>query len=239
MRKIFAIVNCTNDSFYDGGAGDPIKRAKQMLASGADILDIGGESTRPGHLPISEEEELKRVLPVIEALNGYPLSIDTRKPTVAQKALKSGASIINDVGGFEDPQMRELAKGKKIVLMHSRQEEDLIPGMLDFFEKRARELDGSEIIIDPGIGFGKSVDENYQVLKNLNLFVKLGFPVLVGLSRKSFMQKVLNKSAAEVLPTTLALNTLALLEGVEYIRVHDVQEHREVLTVLEKLEAVS
>lgn len=238
MKKIVAIVNCTPDSFFDGGAGDPVERAKKMIEAGADILDIGGESTRPGHQPVSAEEELQRVLPVIEKLKGYTLSIDTRKPEVAEKALEAGVSILNDVSSFEDPKMRALAHGKNVILMHSRKEEQLISGMLKFFEKRARELDANQIIIDPGIGFGKTIEQNYEILKNLKAIVGLGFPVLLGLSRKSFMQKVLQRTAAEVLPTTLALNTLALIEGVDYIRVHDVREHREILTVLEKLEGV-
>ena len=238
MKKIVGIVNCTPDSFYDGGFGLEIERAKQMIREGADILDIGGESTRPGHSPVSTEEELKRVIPVIEALNEYTLSIDTSKPAVARAALDAGATIINDVTGFENPEMRELAKGQRVILMHCRPEQNLIPGMLSFFEKRVKELDAAEIILDPGIGFGKTVDQNYEVLKNLNALIEFGLPLLIGLSRKSFMQKVLNRSATEVLPTTLALNTLALLEGVDYIRVHDVREHREILTVLGKLQGI-
>ncbi|MCH9610866.1 MAG: Dihydropteroate synthase [Chlamydiales bacterium] len=235
MRKIVAIVNCTPDSFFDGGAGDDLQRAKKMIADGADILDIGGESTRPGHTPVSEEEELRRVIPIIEQLKGHSISIDTQKPTVAEKALDAGATILNDVSGFCDPAMRELADGQSVILMHGRQEEDLIPGMLRFFEKRIAQLPNSQIILDPGIGFGKSVEQNYEVLRNLNAIVEMGLPVLMGLSRKSFMQKVLNKSAAELLPTTLALNTLALIEGVEYIRVHDVAEHRDILTLMDRL----
>lgn len=233
------IINCTPDSYFDGGSYNPIEQGHKSIREGADLLDIGGESTRPGFIPISIEEELRRVIPVIKALNGYTLSIDTNKPEVAIQAFENGASILNDITGFENPQMRAIAKGKKVILMHCRKEENLIPGMLSFFEKRAKELDGADIIIDPGIGFGKTVDQNYQILKNLKLFIDMGFPVLIGLSRKSFIQKVLNRTAREILPATLALNTLSLLEGVDYMRVHDVREHREILTVLERLQSVS
>jgi len=233
------IINCTPDSYFDGGSYDPIVQGQKLIQEGADLLDIGGESTRPGFTPVSIEEELRRVIPVVKALNGYTLSIDTSKPEVAIQAFENGASILNDVTGFENPQMREIARGKKVILMHCRKEENLIPGMLSFFEKRAKELDGSEIILDPGIGFGKTVDQNYLILKNLKSFTELGFPLLMGLSRKSFIQKVLNRTAAEILPATLALNTLSLIEGVDYIRVHDVREHRQILTVLERLQSVS
>lgn len=246
MKKLMAIVNCTPDSYFDGGQGNEIKRAYKMIEEGADILDIGGESTRPGFTPISPQEELSRVLPVIRALKNFTLSIDTTKPEVAKAALNEGVDIINDVNGFADPKMRRLAREWKvpIVVMHGiKHEGDLISQMYHFFERRIALLldegiDPSQIILDPGIGFGKGVMQNLEVLKNLKSFRGLGYPLLIGLSRKSFMQKILNKSVAEVLPSTLALNMMAMLEGVGYIRVHDVREHRDILTLLENLDRV-
>lgn len=239
MKKLMAIVNCTPDSYYDGGWGQEVERAKQMCAEGADILDIGGESTRPGHTPVSIDEELSRVMPVVRALQGYTLSIDTSKYEVAKAALEEGVSMLNDVTGFVDPRMRRLAAEWKvpIVVMHDGWTN--LEQMCSDLAVRVQLLlnDGverSQIILDPGIGW-KTVDNTLHILKNIRQLCERGYPVLIGLSRKSFMQKILNRGATEVLPSTLALNTMAMLEGVDYIRVHDVREHREIITVMERI----
>ncbi|MFN0064747.1 MAG: dihydropteroate synthase [Chlamydiales bacterium] len=258
--KIIAILNATPDSFYDGGWGELMERGLKMAQEGADLIDIGGQSTRPGSSPISIDEELDRVCPLIEELRkrtATPLSIDTDKPAVARAALDLGVSMLNDVTGFTNPEMRKVAvfSSVPIVVMHMQknpQQMQLAPSypkgvvceVAAWFKVQAALLieEGvlkERIILDPGIGFGKTVDHNLQLLGNIQTFLEMGFPLLIGLSRKSFMQKILNKSVTEVLSTTLALNTMAMLGGVDYVRVHDVREHREILTVLERLQTVN
>jgi len=254
------ILNATPDSFYDGGQFfDPalaIKQGIQLYQQGADILDIGGESTRPGSDPVSEEEELRRILPIIQTIKSQipiPISIDTMKPRVAASALEAGATLINDVTGFINPLMREIASSSHsdICVMHMQgtpktmqaaphYEEGIIPHLIQWFESRVNLLikDGvkeQKIIIDPGIGFGKTIADNLEIIDNLHRFKELGFPVLLGLSRKTFMAKILAKPYAELLPATLAMNTLAIIKGVDIIRVHDITEHRDVINVLDKM----
>jgi dihydropteroate synthase len=266
-RQIIGIINCTPDSYFARGRftqpDEAIQYGLNLLEQGVDLLDIGGESTRPGsNVAVGFEEEKRRVLPVIRgirAASNIPLSIDTFKPEVAEAAIAEGANMINDITGFSNPNMRLIAKksGAQCCLMHMYGSPHSLPNpsyplgiieeMLLFFKKRIRILldsgiESTQIIIDPGIGggaFGKSPDQSLQILKHLHRFVDLGYPVLVGLSRKSFLQKILQKPASELLSTTLALNTMALLEGAAYIRVHDVAEHRDILAILERLEAVN
>lgn len=259
QTKLMAIINCTPDSFYDGGkhnkAAEAIAYAKQAVRQGADILDVGGESTRPGALPVSVEEELARVVPVIEELVAceLPISIDTVKPRVAQKALEAGASIINDVSGFANPEMRALAAESQaqIVVMHMQRTpltmqvnpcypDGVIEELLRFFEHRVEELveEGvaeHNIVLDPGIGFGKSVQHNVTILFELHRLQRLGFPLLIGLSRKSFMTKLLSKPPEDLLSATIAVNTIALLAQVDFIRVHDVQEHRDAIDLVARM----
>jgi len=251
MKKIqvMGIVNCTPDSFYDGGRYKAIEQALLLVEQGADIIDIGGESTRPGHTPITEEEELQRVLPVVEALvntTKIPISIDTSKPKVALAAIERGASWINDVTGFTNPLMRQVAKNSHapIVVMHSETNpsypKGVIHELLEWFTKQIALLVDEgialrHIMIDPGIGFGKSVQENIDILKNLSQLQRFDVPILIGLSRKSFISKILDKPAIELLSTTIALNTMSMLYGANIIRVHDVKEHREVINVLQNL----
>lgn len=256
MPRLMAILNTTPNSYYPASRAatleEAIARGNLLAGQGADILDIGGESTQPGAEPVDEAEELRRVIPVITALRHLqiPLSIDTSKPKVAEAALKAGATFINDVTGFRDPAMRRLAaeRGVEICLMHMAgtpqtmqidpsYPEGVIPHLLDFFKERIdlllREgVDPKKIILDPGIGFGKTVAHNLQILHNLPEIVFLGYPVLVGFSRKAFIRKILGKPVEEVLVPTLACNTIALQAGVSILRVHDVKEHRDLIDFL-------
>lgn len=260
MTKVMGILNVTPDSYFDGGnylgLDAALKRAMEMVAEGADILDIGGESTRPGAPPVSEEEELKRVIPVIleiRRLTPLPLSIDTVKPRVAAAALEAGATLINDVSGFRDPEMQRIAAvaDVDICVMHMQgtpqnmqvnpvYDQGVVPTLLDYFDRQIGTLveagvDPRRIIIDPGIGFGKTVADNLQIIHNLPLFKERGFPVLLGVSRKWFMQRILNRPASEMLAGTIAINTLAVKAGVDFLRVHDVLPHRDMITLLKQL----
>jgi dihydropteroate synthase len=257
--KLMAVLNVTPDSFYEGGRWQSAEAAIQQgilfTQQGADFLDIGGESSRPGSTRISEEEELKRVLPVIESLSrqvDIPLSIDTMKPGVAEAALQAGASFINDVSGFRDRAMQEIAAAASvpICVMHMHEtpetmqlkpsyQEGLIPFLIKWFTDRIDQLiqagvKEENIIIDPGIGFGKTVADNIEIIQNLHKMRTLGFPILIGSSRKSFLGKILNKPATELLASTLAVHILAIQAQVDIIRVHDVKEHRDVLSVLSR-----
>lgn len=265
-KQLVGIINCTPDSFFTNSrfatAEQAISAAMQMYAEGASVVDIGGVSTRPGSdATVSLEEELQRILPVIEGirkLTDAPLSIDTYRPEVAEKALEAGANWINDITGFSNKRMREVAMRFEatcvVVHMLGEPHSSPIPNyprgvvteIYSFLETRAHLLlkegiSPSKIILDPGIGggaFGQSPDDSLLVLKNLRQFSKLGFPLLIGLSRKSFLQKILQKEPFQLLSTTVALNTMALLEGATYVRVHDVAAHQEILTVLDRLETL-
>lgn len=255
MTQLMGILNVTPDSFYDGGRyiENAIERALEIEWEGADIIDIGGESSRPGASPVSEDEELQRVIPIIEHLKGkisIPISIDTRKARVASAAVEAGATLINDITGFSDPAMCEAAAstGANICVMHMQgtpqimqknphYSKGVVPHVLNWFEKRLESLfktgiHEKNIILDPGIGFGKTVSHNLEIIHNLQKFKTLGFPILLGVSRKSFMSKIVNKPAKELLPTTITMNTIAILSKVDIIRVHDVKEHRDVIDVL-------
>lgn len=249
------ILNVTPDSFFDGGryfsSETAIVHGQNLVCHGADMIDIGGESSRPNAAPVSIEEEIRRVIPVIDALHKQiPLSIDTQKWQVAEEALNHGVTWINDITGFENPRMRKLAaqSGANLCVMHMQGNpstmqidpvypEGVIPFLVEWFTKKIECLasdgvDPSRIYIDPGIGFGKTVAHNLEILHNLPVLKALGCPLLIGLSRKSFMMKILNKKADELLPSTIAMNTLALQKGVDVIRVHDVAEHRVVIDMM-------
>ncbi|WP_273128750.1 dihydropteroate synthase [Bacillus weihaiensis] len=239
---IMGILNITPDSFSDGGSYVDINKAlhhaKEMIENGADIIDIGGESTRPGAKQVSMEEELERVLPVISMLADeidIPISIDTYKAEVAKQAIEAGASIINDVWGAKaDPDMASVAAkyDVPIILMHNRHDrhyEQLIPDMMvDLMEsvtiaKNAGVKD-DKIILDPGIGFAKTMDDNLEVMRSLDTFVQLGYPVLLGTSRKSFIGHILDLPPAERVEGTGATVCLGIEKGCHIIRVHDVLE---------------
>ena len=244
---VMGILNVTPDSFSgDGlltGAGtrpgdDAVERARRMVAEGADLLDIGGESTRPGHEPLSPADEIARVIPVIaavrSALPGTPISVDTAKPEVAEAALAADADLLNDVWGTapaDTMAMLAAAHGVPLVLMHNRPEARytaLLPEVIaDLQAAIQRALDAgvpaSDILIDPGIGFGKTADHNVTVLRELAALRLLGHPILLGTSRKSTLGRILDLPVEERLEATLATTALGIAAGVDLVRVHDVQ----------------
>jgi len=240
---VMGILNVTPDSFSDGGRFDEIEsavsRALEMERQGADIIDVGGESTRPGHTPVAPEEEIRRTSPVIGELVSrlrIPISIDTSKKDVAKAALEAGASLINDVWGFRrDPEMADLAAqaGIPVCLMHNQEGtryENLMDDILRQLEESAIRavragVNPAGIILDPGIGFGKTVEQNLEVMRNLERLGETGFPWLLGSSRKSMIGKTLKLPAHERTEGTIATNVLAITAGADFIRVHDVREN--------------
>ncbi|MFP4374968.1 MAG: dihydropteroate synthase [Spirochaetaceae bacterium] len=266
---VMGIVNCTPDSFYPGSRRESreaaVAAARGMIAEGADILDIGGESTRPGSDPVGLDEERRRVVPVVDALREHcdtPISVDTRKAVVAEAALDAGADIVNDVSGLrDDPELGPLvaARGVPVVLMHMQgtpktmqrrpHYEDTVADILEVLRERIALATGAgvaaeRIIVDPGIGFGKTVADNLRILRELSrLRAELDAPVLIGLSRKSFIGKVLGTADAplpveERLVGTLAAHAWAAREGADILRVHDVAETVQLLEVLEAIATV-
>jgi dihydropteroate synthase len=260
--KLMGILNVTPDSCFDQGRwfdqSSAIRRGVQISLEGADFLDIGGESTRPGAQSVCEAEELDRVIPVIKALKQeitIPISIDTMKAKVAEAALEAGASFINDVSGFSDAAMRQIAASSNcsICVMHMHESpatmqlnpiypQGIIPFLIDWFKRRIdllidNGIDEKNILLDPGIGFGKTIADNVEIVQNLHKIKALGFPVLIGLSRKSFLGKIVNKTYPDLLPVSLAINTLAILAQIDIIRVHDVSEHRDVIDLLTHMNA--
>jgi dihydropteroate synthase len=258
---IMGVLNVTPDSFSDGGKFLDVERAAkhalEIERAGADILDIGGESTRPGSTGISAEEEIRRVVPVLENLRGkltVPISIDTQKAQVAQAAVNAGAAMLNDVSALRsDPTIAEIAcrHGLPIILMHMRgtprsmQEgpfardvmQDVLQGLRQAVA-RARQLGISktQIIVDPGIGFGKSFDQNFELLAHLSRFARLGYPLLVGPSRKAFIGHALGGVPAEQrLWGTAATVTASILAGAHIVRVHDVAEMAQAASIADAL----
>lgn len=242
---VMGIVNATPDSFYDGGAYDPVAHAARLLDEGADWIDVGGESTRPGARPVDEEEELRRVLPVIASLAGRaPVSIDTTRPRVAAAALRAGASIVNDIRGLADPEMVAVsADAWGVVVMHSRgtpetmgrlvEYEDLVEEVRASLLASAARCRAPRVWIDPGIGFAKTAAQSLRILRELPRLVDTGLPVLVGASRKSFIGHTLGlSSAADRLYGSLAAAAAAWQQGASVLRVHDVRETRQTLDLL-------
>ena len=247
---IMGILNVTPDSFADGGLyfdkSSAIERAYQIVEEGADIIDIGGESTRPGSEPNSIKEELKRTIPVIEAISKkikVPISIDTYKSEVAKAALDAGASMVNDISGLRfDPRMPDVVSEFKVpvVIMHIKGKpqdmqqnpvyDALIPEIIDYFRMGIKIATGAgisedKIIIDPGIGFGKTFDHNLEIINNLREFTFLQKPILVGPSRKAFIGKILGDvPATERLEGTAAAVSISIINGANVVRVHDVKE---------------
>ncbi len=258
--QIMGILNVTPDSFSDGGQHqgleDALKHAKKMMDEGATIIDVGGESTRPGAEQVSELEELNRVVPIISALRAlqeshYPhvrISIDTYKAHVAEHAIRAGADIVNDVWGMQkDGDMATVAAhfGVPVIAMHNQTHtdyaEDLLASMCAFFDKTLSialqsGLDPSLLVFDPGIGFGKTPDQNLEVLRRLKEIVMWGFPVLLGTSRKSTIGKVLDLPADQRVEGTLATTVLGVKAGVKVVRVHDVKENLRAVVMTEAIE---
>ncbi len=254
---LMGVLNVTPDSFSDGGeffgVEPAVAKAKKMFDEGAQVIDVGGESTRPGSDPVSPEEELRRVLPVIQGmLSARPdsiVSIDTYRSSVAEAALDAGAGAVNDVTALGDPRMAGLMaeRGCPIILMHMLGEpknmqqhpryEDVVREVRDFLAERAQQalragVELQNIILDPGIGFGKTPEHNLKLLKRLDSLVELGFPVLVGVSRKSFLGKITgSEDPKSRLFGTVAANVLAYERGASLFRVHDVRANKEALAV--------
>jgi dihydropteroate synthase len=254
------ILNCTPDSFYPGsrlsGTDQALERARLMIEAGADVLDIGGESTRPGSDPVEAAEEARRVVPVIRGIrerSDVLLSVDTRKSEVAEQALDAGADMVNDISALRsDSSLGSCiaSRGVPVILMHMRGEpknmqqnpyyEDVIAEILQelggFIERAmASGIPEERIIVDPGIGFGKRLQDNLAILRDLDAFRSLGRPVLVGLSRKSFIGTILDKPVEERLIGTVAANMLALVNGADILRVHDVSEAVDAVKIFESV----
>lgn len=252
---IMGILNVTPDSFSDGGAHNAVQaalvHARLMLAQGADIIDIGGESTRPGSEPVGTQEELDRVIPVIEAIRDAgidaPISIDTMKPLVAHQALEAGADIINDVNGLQGaPEMAEIAAvmGVPVIAMHWDRQwtgtTDPLPAMTAYFNQTLSiaakaGIDPSHIVLDPGFGFTKTLNQNYSILRQLDDLARTfpGQPLLVGTSRKSMIGKLLDNKPGERLAGTIATTIQGYERGGHIFRVHDVAPNRDALRVAE------
>jgi dihydropteroate synthase len=254
---IMGVVNVTPDSFSDGGlfldAKTAIAHAKQLVLDGADLIDVGGESTRPGSAPLSEQEELKRVLPVVTQLIQelpVPISVDTYKPQVAEACLKAGAHLLNDITGLSDPAMIALAaeydvpviimhmKGKPKTMQERPTYHDVIGEINTFFQKRAtvaRTGGVKNIILDPGIGFGKTLEHNLLILKHLDAFMTHGWPICVGPSRKSFIGMITGLPAQERLEGTIAAVAVSVMNGAHIVRVHDVRECKRAIQVVDAI----
>ena len=254
------VLNVTPDSFSDGGLwfdrGAAVKHALEMMEQGADVIDVGGESTRPGAEEVSEAEELRRVLPVVEAVakqTDVPISIDTRKASVARAAVEAGASIVNDTGGEDaDPEMGTVAAetGAGIVFMHSRgtpatmrtltDYDDVVSDVAAFLRAGADRLEGigvarDSIVLDPGFGFAKNAAQNLELLDRLDEIVALGYPVLAGTSRKSFIGAVLDLPETDRIEGTATTVTWAIARGAHVVRVHDVAQMGRVVAMAQAI----
>jgi dihydropteroate synthase len=257
--QVMGIINVTPDSFYDGGKFQSEKEilahAANMLQEGAAVLDVGGISTRPGAEEVTEGDELKRVIPAIEIIHkNFPeaiLSVDTSRSRVAEEAVGAGASMVNDIsaGRLDENLLSSISKLKvPYVLMHMQglpqtmqrdpKYHDVVKEVFDFLKEKIFQLNQLgvyDIIVDPGFGFGKTVEHNFQLLNHLDIFKILGLPILAGLSRKSMICKVLKVNPDKALNGTTALNAVALMKGAKLLRVHDVKEARETIELLKML----
>jgi dihydropteroate synthase len=257
---IMGVLNVTPDSFSDGGrylgTDEAVARARQMAADGAHVVDVGGESSRPGSRPVSATEELERVIPVIEAIRGridVPISIDTYKAEVAEQAIAAGAAMINDISALSfDPEMAPLAArlGVPVILMHIQgtprnmqvdpHYDDPVAEVKASLESSIDRavgagVDPERIVIDPGIGFGKRVDDNLLLLKHLRDFYDLGRPVLVGVSRKAFIGEVTKRPVSDRLAGSIGAAAAAVMAGAHMVRVHDVAETRDAVAVVDAI----
>ncbi len=251
---IMGILNLTPDSFSDGGHYNYIEEAilyaKKMVEDGADIIDLGGESTRPGHTPVSADEEIERVLPVLKRLVlevEVPISIDTSKAAVAEIMLINGADMINDVWGLQrDREMAYVCAKYKVpvVLMHNRDNtdysEDIMTEILEFLNRSieiaaSAGIEKNTIILDPGIGFGKTFEQNVEVLARLEEIKILGYPILLGTSRKGMFGRILDLPVSERVEATISTSVIGITKGVDIIRVHDVKENLRAIKVADAI----
>ncbi len=260
---VMGILNCTPDSFYPGSRAatlkEAMKSAREMIGAGVDIIDVGGESTRPGSEPVPEDEEIRRVVPVIQALRAESdviISVDTRKKEIAERALDAGADIINDISGLHhSEELARLVARRKVpvVLMHMRGTPRTMqknPYYRSTMSEILRELQQSiaaaigagispeMIIVDPGIGFGKRIQDNLRIIRELASLKSLAFPILVGLSRKGFIGEILDRPVEKRLIGTVTANTLAILNGADIIRVHDVPDAVEMVKIIDSVRRI-
>ena len=254
--KIMGIINMTDDSFYDGGtnynSNKTLKKVTKFIKEGADIIDIGGYSSRPGAKNISIKEEWKRIKDIIPIVNkNFPktiISVDTFRSEIAKRAIENGAHIINDISGgsidkclfdtvasLKTPYILTHLKGNPENMQENPNYNSVINEITEYFQKKIKTLKSkgiNNIIIDPGFGFGKSLQHNYEILNNLNKFKKFNLPILVGVSRKSMIYKLLKTNPKEALNGTTIVNTLCLLGGANILRVHDVKEAKECIKII-------
>lgn len=250
---IMGILNVTPDSFSDGGKFNQMDaalyHAEEMIRDGADIVDVGGESTRPGHTVISDDEEISRVAPVIEAIKSrfdIPVSIDTYKGKVTEAALKAGADLVNDIWGFKfDHKVAELTAqyGAACCLMHNRSEptyQDYLNDVVADLKECVRiaknaGVSDDKIILDPGVGFGKTYQMNLEIINHVDMLHSLGFPILLGTSRKSVIGQTLNLPTDQRVEGTLATTVVGVLKGCAFVRVHDIKENKRVIQMTEAI----
>ncbi|NMG15790.1 dihydropteroate synthase [Aromatoleum bremense] len=259
--RIMAIVNVTPDSFSGDGLGRDldaaVRRAQAAVDAGADLLDIGGESTRPGSEPVSEQEELDRVIPLVERLADWavPVSIDTFKPAVMRESLRAGASLINDINAFRAPGAIDAVRDSEAALcvMHMQGEprgmqsdpryDDVVAEVLEFLERRVRALTDKgvgrdRILLDPGFGFGKTLEHNLALFRTLDRFVAQDYPMLVGVSRKSMLGAITGRPVGERVHASVAAALIAVGQGAQIVRVHDVAATRDALKVWQAVTGV-
>ena len=250
---IMGILNATPDSFSDGGMWDStdkaLRHAEEMAAGGADIIDVGGESTRPGYTTVSAQEEADRIVPVIEALRAridIPISIDTYKSSVAEAALIAGAVLVNDIWGMKrDPDMAGLvaSRGAACCLMHNRENMDYSDFLSDLLDDLSRSaaiagqagVASGKIILDPGIGFAKTYEMNLAAINGIDRIRSLGYPVMLGASRKGFIGKVLDTPVSERIEGSLTAVVVGVMRGCSFVRVHDVKETKRAVTMAEAI----
>lgn len=250
---IMGILNVTPDSFSDGGKFNQMDaalyHAEEMIRDGADIVDVGGESTRPGHTVISDDEEISRVAPVIEAIKSrfdIPVSIDTYKGKVTEAALRAGADLVNDIWGFKfDHKVAELTAqyGAACCLMHNRSEptyQDYLNDVIADLKECVRiakdvGISDDKIILDPGVGFGKTYQMNLEIINHVDVLHSLGFPILLGTSRKSVIGQTLNLPTDQRVEGTLATTVVGVLKGCAFVRVHDIKENKRVIQMTEAI----
>jgi dihydropteroate synthase len=251
---VMGVVNITPDSFSDGGlyasTDDAVLHAVRLIEEGADILDIGGESTRPGSAPVGVEEELRRVLPVVQALEnkGIPISVDTSKPEVMRATIKAGATMINDINALQSPGALEVVadgdvtvclmhmQGKPKYMQSDPQYKDVITEIKDFLQQRIEAVKAAgiaqeRIVIDPGFGFGKALKHNLKLLRHLDQFTDMGMPILAGLSRKSMLREITGSKKDDLVYSSVSAALLAAINGAKILRVHDVKATKDALKI--------